>query len=231
MSWALQEQDYGTALVHVDQAFQYAHLADDAHVKMASLIRKALTYRYINRYFKPCPYQIVEACQEAVQYSSSVLPLLRGRLYTGLSEAYSGLGQADEAKRALEQAYRIFPVKPQDDPNFSYTHFKLPQHFEAIMYLNLKQAEKAWELLAKVDTSIPMAVIPDRVELLMDQTRASLLLDELQQSCMYLELAVTSASALGSDLRYREASGIYRDMQVKWPHEQQVKALAEHFHL
>lgn len=226
---SLQEQDYGAALIHVDEALRGAHLASDANLKAASLIRKALVYRYINRSLKKCPDQILEAYQEAAQYISSISPLLRGRLYTGLAEAYSGLEQEDEAKHALERAYTVFPEKPQDDPNFSYTHFKLPQKFEAVMYLNLEQADKAWEALAKIDASVAMAVVPDRVELSLDQARASLLLGDMEQSCKYLEFATTSASALGSDLRYHEAYSIYKQMYVQWPREQQVKALGELF--
>jgi hypothetical protein len=119
--------------------------------------------------------------------------------------------------------------KPQDDPNFSFTHFKLPQGFEVVMYLNLKQASKAREILAKIDTSVPMAVVPDRVELSIDQARASLLFGDMKQCCKYVEVAATSAASLGSDLRYNEAYSIYRQLQMKWPREQQVKVLAGHF--
>jgi hypothetical protein len=44
-----------------------------------------------------------------------------------------------------------------------------------------------------------------------------------------VEVAATSAASLGSDLRYNEAYSIYRQMQMKWPREQQVKVLAGHF--
>lgn len=226
---ALQEQDFGEALIHVDQAIQAAHIAADANVSVASLIRKALVYRYINRSLKRCPEQILEAYQEAMPYISFASPLLRGRLYTGLAEAYSELEQEYEAKHSLERAYALFPGEPKNDPAFSYTHFKLPQGFEAIMYLNLKRGKLAWEMLTKVDASIPMEVVPDRVELSIDQARASLLLDDMNQSCKYLERAVTLATALGSHLRYHEAYCIYQQIQRKWPHEQQVKILAAHF--
>ncbi len=221
---ALQEQDYGLALVHVDQAIFGANIAEDTHLQVASLIRKALVYRYL-KWFKP----MLETYQEADQYSKRISPLLQGRLYTGLAEAHSNFEREYEARHFLDLAYTTFPENSKEDPNFSYTHFKLPQGFEAVMYLNLKQAEKAWESLAKIDASVPMAAIPDRVELSIDQARASLLLGDMIQSCKYVEFAATSASALGSHLRYNEAYNLYQQMQMQWPREQQVKALAGHF--
>lgn len=221
---ALQQQDCSSALTYADQALLDASIAEDAHLLVTSLIRKALVYRYLKR-FK----LMLETYQEADQYSKAISPLLQGRLYTGLAEAHSNFEREHEAQRLLERAYTIFPDNPRDDPNFSYTHFKLPQGFEAVMYLNLKQADKAWNVLSKIDASVPTAICPDRVELSIDQARASLLLGNLEQSCKYVEFAATSASALGSHLRYNEAYNLYQQIQMQWPREQQVKALAGHF--
>jgi tetratricopeptide (TPR) repeat protein len=173
---------------------------------------------------------MLETYQEADQYRKSISPLLKGRLDTGLAEAHSNFGQEDEAHHFLERAYKTFPETPKDDPNFSYTHFKLPQGFEVVMHLNLKQADKAWAALTKLEVSIPREVVPDRVELSIDQARASLLLGDMKLSCTYVEYAATSASALGSHLRYAEAHRLYQQMYIQWPREQQVQALARHFH-
>jgi len=61
------------------------------------------------------------------------------------------------------------------------------------------------------------------------QARASVALDNLEQSKTYLELAVASAKTLGSKLRHSESYDIFQQMQKKWPNEQQEKALAELF--
>ena len=226
----LQEQDYGTALLHVDQALQCADIADDVNLKVASLIRKALVYRYIHLHLRKYPHRMLEVYQEAAQHASFVSPLLQGRVYTGLAEAHSQMKQEYEARHALEIAYKIFPEQPQNDPNFSSTHFKLPEKFEAIMYLNLQQARNAWIHLEEVDHVVPMTVVPDRIELSLDQAKASLLLEDLEQCCKYLEFAATSATTFGSHLRAHEAHSIYRQMPIKWSDEQHVKALADYFH-
>ncbi len=69
---ALQELDYGSALIHVDQALQSADIVDDMNAKAASLIRKALVYRYVNRTYNPCPNQILLIYQEAEHSSTSI---------------------------------------------------------------------------------------------------------------------------------------------------------------
>jgi tetratricopeptide (TPR) repeat protein len=222
---ALQQQDNGSALIHADQASICARIAEDGDLQVASLIRKALVYRYLKR-----PLQMLEAYQEAAQYSNHVSPLLRGRLFTGLAEAYSKLKQEYEAQQALESAYKVFPAHPKNDPNFSYTYFKLPQGFEVVMYLNLEQPIKAWEALAHVEKSVPLAIIPDRVELSIDQAKASLLSGNMDQTATYLNFAVTSSKALGSSLRYHEAYGIYQQMLVRWSQERQVQEMVELFH-
>jgi DNA-binding SARP family transcriptional activator/tetratricopeptide (TPR) repeat protein len=219
---ALQTRNYGLALLHTEHAQTLALAAEEPNVLVASLIRKALTYRYINRYLRPCPDQIMDAYQEAIPSSNGISPLLQGRLFTGLAEVYSERGQAYEARSAIDHAYAVFPEHPQSDPHFSYTHFKLPQKFEAIMYLNLKEGQKAWNLLTSLETAIPSTTVPDRVELFLDQTRAALLINDLEACCAYLQTSVKAATELGSELRYHEAYRIYQQMFKRWPHERKV---------
>jgi hypothetical protein len=111
----LQPQDYASALIHADQAIQYAHIAEDLHLQVASLIRKALVYFYLKR-----PGQRLWAYQEAAHYSRQVSPLLEGRVSIGLAEAYSDLAQQNkdfesEAWQALDLAHKTFPDHPQED--------------------------------------------------------------------------------------------------------------------
>ncbi len=153
--------------------------------------------------------------EEGQQYGNQVSPLLSGRLYTGLAEAYSNVGQSSKALQSLERAYKLYPNDPKDDPNFSYTHFKLPHGFEVCVYLNLKKPEKAWEALNIINKSIPQEIVPDRVELSIDQADASLQSGNVDQACSYLKDAVTSALVLGSKLRYYQAYALFHHYGVK----------------
>src|SRR5260370_3142699 len=225
----LQPKDYTSALIHADQEIQYARIAEDLHLQVASLIRKALVYFYLKR-----PGQRLWAYQEAAHYSQHVSPLLDSRVSRGLAEAYSDLAQHNEdfeseAWQALDLARKTFPDHPQEDPNFTYTHFKFPQGYEGLIYLNLNQPGKAWKALAEIDEATPALIIPDRVELTVRQARASVALGNLDQSEDYLQSAVASAKALGSQLRRSESYDIYQQMQKKWPNEQRVKELADLF--
>ncbi len=147
----------------------------------------------------------------------------------GLVEIQSERGQEYEAKHSLELAYTLFPSHPQDDPHYAYTHFKMPQLSEARMYLNLQQAKQAREILEKLDDAVQMGNVPDRIEFLPYQTKAALLLGDMQRSFTSMEQAILSATALGSALRLSEAALCYKHMLTLWPNEQDVKSLAEYF--
>ncbi len=225
----LQPQDYASALIHADQALQYAQVAEDSNLRVASLIRKALVYFYLKR-----PSQRLWAYQDAMQYARSVSPLLQGRVYMGLAEAHSDLTRFDpthekEALQYLDRMYQTFPVNPKEDPMFVFTHFKVPQGYEGVVYLNLNQPSKAWEVFAQVDRKTPTVIVPDRVQLTVRQARTSVALENLEQGKTYLESAVASAKTLGSQLRRNEAYDVYQQMLTTWPDEQQIKDLAELF--
>ena len=225
----LQPQDYSSALIHADQAIQYARVAEDPDLQVASLIRKALVYFYLKR-----PSQRLWAYQEAMQYGRSISPLLQGRLYMGLAETHSDLSRFDathqkEALQFLDRMHEAFPDKPKEDPNFAFTHFKLPQGYEGLVYLNLNQPGKAWNILEQMDKNTPTTVVPDRVELTVRQAKVAVALGNLELGKTYLESAVTSSKALGSKLRYQESFDLYQHMQETWPAEQRVRELAELF--
>ncbi|HLQ28613.1 MAG TPA: helix-turn-helix transcriptional regulator [Ktedonobacteraceae bacterium] len=226
---ALQSQDYTSALIHADHALQYARVAEDSCLQVASLIRKALVYLYLKR-----PSQRLWAYQEAMQYRSNVSPLLQGRVYMGLAETHSALAclepaHENEALQFLDLMHKTFPSHPKEDPNFNYTYFSRTTQYEGLIYLNLNQPGKAWEILAQTDKDMSTLIVPDRVELTVHQTNVLLAMDNLEQSTTYLELAVASAKALGSQLRYYQSYDIYQQMLVKWPHEQQLKELTDLF--
>lgn len=218
----LQYQNYGTALTYARQAFDYGALVQDAHLQVASLIRQAQVYFYLQH-----PWHRLHTYEQAIQYENKISPLLQGRLYIGLTEAHSDLGQPYEAQRLLDLAHYTFPTRYEEDPNFSYTHFN---HWsltglEGLMYLNLSQPGRAWDAFTQVDETIPEEPVPNRVELLVRQAHAAVALNDLEQSCTYLQRAVEWAAAAGNQLRHDEAYRIYERMRTKWGKESGVKAL------
>ncbi len=221
-----QHQNFGAATAHATHAFTYAQLVEDAHLQTAALIRRALVAFYLKR-----PHQRVQAYEQALLHSSKASHLLQGRVHIGLAEAYSALGKEREADQQLDLAHKIFPASYEDDPNFAYTHFNcLSLHsLEGLKHLNLKQPQKAWSSFMYVDGQIPRTPVPDRIELTVRQAMAACALNEMDQSCAYLESAVRGALAAGNYLRYDEAYAVYERIQRKWSKEPQVSALGQLF--
>ncbi len=223
---ALQHQNFGMALSHARQAFAYAEQVQNPHLLTTSLIRQAQVHFYLQR-----TSPRLQAYEQALQYSDNVSPLLRGRVYIGLTETYSQLGQEQEALRFLSLAHKVFPTQCDADPGFAYTHFNRWSltSFEGQMYLNLGQHGRAWELIEHMDKTVPKALVPNRVELAVRQAAASVGLGDLEQSCSYVEAALHASIEVGNQLRYNEVCIIYETLRDKWKNESRIHNLAAFF--
>ncbi len=224
---ALQNQDFGIALKHTHDAANYGQQAADVNLQVAAMVRQAYIYFCLKR-----SEQRLHMYEETLHYSDKCSPLIQGYLYAGLAEAYANLKDKEAALALLHRAQDTFPVQPEDDPNFPYTHFRwLTIHnMEGLVHLHLAQARQAWSSFAKVDQALTQAITPHRVEVTVYQAATALALDNLEQCCSLLETAVNGAIKLGSHLRYQEACSVYEQMQARWSQEPQVKALQELFY-
>ena len=224
---ALQRQDFGTSLKHIQDATHYGQVAVDINLQAASLARKAYVYFCLHH-----DIQRLQAYQEALRFCNACSPLLKGYIYTGLAETHASRKDDTMAHEFLKLARESYPDRPEDDPVYSYTHFRWPTfyNFAGQVYLHLNQPRQAWGAFANVDKLVPVSEEPYRVELVVNQAATALALGEQEQSCALLETAVKSARALGSALRYDEAYMIYERMQEKWGQEPRVKALENLFY-
>jgi DNA-binding SARP family transcriptional activator/tetratricopeptide (TPR) repeat protein len=227
---ALQEQKFGDAFLYARQGFQHGEWAEDPNLQAASLIRKALVYFYLKK-----PEQKLQVYQEALQYEAAVSPLVRARIYMGLSEAYSNLvalgdlEREQEARHYLDVSYEALPGSPKEDPSFSYTHFGSPKGYESLLYLDLQQPQKAWDLLEAQSHTMPVAIVPDRVMLLLRQTRALIALGLKKESCDYFATSIAAARSLKSHLLVKEGQDVYQQLLARWHNERQVMELADLF--
>lgn len=224
---ATQHQDYGRAWADARQALFYGELADDANLQVASLIRCALVDFYLKR-TRPR----LLAYQQALKLAPRTSPLLLGRTYIGLAEAWSKLGQESEARHFLDLAQRTFPHKAEEDVNFACTHFTFTSisTFEGRMYLNLKQPALAQEAFARIDQAISRDAVPNRLELFVHQAFTAYALGELERTSELIELTIPMARTLGSQLRMDQAYEIYEQMLGKWSNEYGLRNLDELFH-
>ncbi len=223
---ALQSQDFGISLKHTQEAARYGLMAGDPNLQAASLARRAYIYFCLRR-----RKQRLQTYQEALRYCTESSPLLKGYIYAGLAEAYAISGDDTRAHEFLKQAYENYPDRPEEDPAYSYTHFRWPTlyNFAGQVYLHVNKPGQAWEAFATVDRLVPASEEPYRVELTVYQAATALDLGELEQSCALIEKAVKAARILGSNLRYNEAVIIYERIQEKWGQEAPVKALTDLF--
>ena len=218
----LQHQNFGTAHTYASRAFEYGSQADDPNLQTASLIRQAQVYLYLKH-----PRLRLQAYEQAMKYAPHTSPLLQGRVYIGLTETHSKLGNARDAQHYLDLAHKTFPNQYKTDPNFAYTHFNSwsLSSFEGMMFLHLNRPKQACEVLDQVDKAIPSGVIPDRIQLTVRQAEVACALGDRDQTCTYIASAVTSALEMGNQLRFNEAYKVYEDMQIKWKNEYPVKEL------
>jgi tetratricopeptide (TPR) repeat protein len=218
----LEHKDFGSALTHCKQAFFYGELAGDPHLQVAALIRQANIYFYWK-----CSEQLFHTYQRALEYLKDISPLLRSRVYSGLSSAQAELGQKQEALRWAGLAHEEFPSHPEDDPAFLYTNTtRYILHFnDSSAYLHFHQPQLAWEALRQAAVFVPNEVTPRGMELQNHQVIISIALGHLEQCTTYFERLVESGNTLGSNLHQNEARGIYEQMQAKWPQEHRVKQL------
>jgi tetratricopeptide (TPR) repeat protein len=217
----LQEENFGIALSHCDQASRYGQLADDPNLQASSLIRRSNIQFYRN-----C--STLEINRQAMQYIDQVTPLLKSRLYSAMGADIAGEGQEQEAIRYVNLAQDTFP-EDESDPAFLYTRTTRYILYlnAAVAHLRLDQPQKAFNMISRADTYVPEQVSSRRAELLKHLTLASASSGDLEQSNAYFEALVATAIQLDASLWYTELFTVYQKLQSKWPRERRIKQLAE----
>lgn len=224
---SLQRQDFGTSLKHTQEALRYGQMAENPNLQAASLARKAYVYFCLYR-----KRQRLQTYQEALISCEPCSPLLKGYIAAGLAETYASYGNKDMALEFLKRAQKSYPDRPEEDPVYSYTHFRWPTfyNFAGQVHLHLNHPKEAWEAFSTAEALVPANEGPYRIELTIYKAATALALRDLEQSCDLLEQGVKAARELGSALRSDEAALVYEHMQEEWRQEPRVKALADLFH-
>lgn len=150
--------------------------------------------------------------------------VLKGRVYADIAEVHAMRGQAQEALQAMGLAYEHFPMRPEDDPAYSYvraSRYALYVFGDAQSQLFLKrpkEAEKALMAMQK-ETNDPDIEPVTRLDFLYYQAETQVQQKELEASSTVLTEAVGLARDLGSRLYFNKLAGTYHDVRVQWPHE------------
>lgn len=236
---ATDREDFGTARQAGHQAFTYAQMAGDGNLQVNALISLANLGWHLSsaqpRFIRKHSRDALQAYKQAVSLlGNNVTPLLKGRTYVGMAEVYAMQGQLQEAMRAMGLAYEHFPMKPQDDPAYSYlraSRYSLYVFGDAQSRLLLgqpKEADKALIAMRK-ETNAPELEPITKVDLLYYQAEAQIQQGEIEPSVTILTEAATLAKSLGSRLYFNKLATSYHQLEEKWPKEALVTALQEVF--
>jgi tetratricopeptide (TPR) repeat protein len=223
-------EDFGAAEQAGREALLYAQVAHDVNLQVASLVGLA----NLGFHRKLSTYALWAYEQAIALFNECVTPLLKGRVYAGIAEVYAMRGQAQEAMQAVGLAYEHYPMKPEDDPAYSYlraSRYSLYVFGDAQSRLFLKQpkeAEKALIAMQK-ETNDPEIEPVTKLDLLYYQAETQVQQKELEASSTVLTEAAMLARNLGSRLYFNKLAVTYHDLRVQWPHESLVTALDEVF--
>ncbi len=212
-----------------EQALIYAQIAQDSSLQVAALRALGVTFDYQKR-----PVKVLDTYQQTLPHLNRVSPLLRGRMYALLAGAYAKVGQKQEAFAFLDQAYSTFPDKPQDDPSFRYAdagRFTLII-WDGAVHLDTSQPKQALEIFLRTgETVAQKETFPKRIqsEILIYQTRAWIMLKDLEAASTFLKEAMKEAQTIQSEVRYQQAYELFSQMQTLWPQEPSILSLRENF--
>lgn len=216
-------------VVHCQQAVDYALASQDPNTLVSSYIELAVAYKYIKR-----TDLSLKTYQETLSSVEQASPLLQSRAYAALSSGLAKTGRMREARFYLDLAHEVFPSHPDQDPFAVLADYGiwLLIFYTGSTYLDLGQYEQAWQAFDQI--SNVSATVPERnrLEIVNQQGKAALLLNDLKRYTMCLEDGLGGSIALGSRKRYDEAVTIFQqDMPKTWRHEQRIRDIAEKYHL
>ncbi len=225
---ALHKEEFGTALTHSREALFYGRLAQNDNLKCVALIRQANTFFYRKR-----PLQTMQAYQQALQYANTISPLLLGRVYMGLAEVHSRMGQKNEATNYLGRAKDSFPDYPEQDTSYSYAHISHSSVllFEGMTYANMRDYRRSLDTFEHINVIHSRSTVPERVrvEFQNHEAATAVAAGDMDLSCSLLTSAANASLAIKSDLRYSESCNVYQKLQTRWAKEPKVQALSSLF--
>ncbi|GCE15040.1 helix-turn-helix domain-containing protein [Tengunoibacter tsumagoiensis] len=223
------KEDFGTARSAVEQALQYAQVAEDNNLYVAASIRLGNIF-----FHKKQPKYALNAYEKTTPLINTVTPLLRGRTYAGMAEVTGMMQQKSEALSYIGLAKEHYPDKPANDPAFPYTNFtqySLHVFGSGQTHLYLGQPEEAVKSFRHADKHIVEAHTDPltHVDLRYYHAQAFSDMGDLEGSCHYIEQGVSLARVTGSRLYLSKLAETHQGMLNRWPHENKVNALEELF--
>jgi len=211
-----------------NQAIYYAELSQNPGLLVAALISAG--------YHKTNPIEANKLYQRALVYEKVISPLQLSRLYAQMSVVYAQQNQDAEALHYLDNAQKIYPEIPENDPCFVYAEFS-PSSLvleKGRMYLTLahqqqdtRYSKQAWDTFVSVEEEHAKHVGSERIryEIVNYKAETALVMGERDLCCDYIELGARGAELLKSAKRRNEVI-VTRNKALKvWQQDSRVQGL------
>jgi tetratricopeptide (TPR) repeat protein len=222
-------------LFYCQQAVKYASLSSDPLLQAETTIQLAGSYRDLGN----MPLML-QTRQHTIALCDTVPTYLQSKIYNTCALSYAIYGQQKVSLTFLGDARERFSEEEGDMPVFLSSDcgpfFALLKEGETYLKLSallsqIEYARQAKKSLLDIQELGKKVVIPERyrIEIVNQQALAAVRTGELEEFRTYLTRGVQGAEQLQSEKRLHEAKDIYREARQVWPHEVQIKGLAELF--
>jgi len=213
------------------KAVEYAKISEDTNSLVSALTELGAAYKYADQHDNS-----LKTYQEALHYSSEASPLLRTRVYAAAAASFAQHKRKREADFYIQLAYEDFPTDPTTDPSFIYADsgIYMIAYYEGVMRLGMDQPIKAYQAFESYMDHPASSITPERnrLEIINQQGKAAIMLNNLEQYADHLEQGITGAIALKSKKRFDEAIKIFQEVMPKiWLDEPQIKHIIEQYSL
>lgn len=223
---ALQKRDFVNAQQHANQALMLSQQSGDGTIYTIAQVR--LAYIYSWRRWKLATVRVLENTLSHIHsFGGEVSIAIHSWIFACIGEAQACLGREKEALQYLQLAGCMLPGNPTREYSYSYTHYDscTLYFYEALLLLRLGRPSAAWSALEKVDTARPTPPERIRAELMWLKAYISCQLENMTQSCIYLEAAAKLVLHMESDLLFNEVYSLFEYMLSIWGQEPRVQSL------
>jgi DNA-binding SARP family transcriptional activator/tetratricopeptide (TPR) repeat protein len=217
-------EPFEEAIEYCQQAAFYGHYAEDTNLQVMAYIRLQDTY-WEHRAFDKCFLTL----KQAELFAEKASPLLRGRIFARLANAYSYRSELTSAQHYIDVAQQVFPQHPEMDAGFLYshtTHFVLYAN-EVSTRIKMGQPQRAWDAIVNAEKYVLGPTNPRKMDVTQYQIQVAIALGDLEQCSALFEKLIHLVKLLGHELDKRNTYTLYHALCDRWPHEERVKKMKQ----
>jgi tetratricopeptide (TPR) repeat protein/transcriptional regulator with XRE-family HTH domain len=208
------------ALQYALEAEKYAKISGESTLQVDAMHRLGMAHFYAKRYDKAL--EKLEEAKEIIEHNGAVPHTVARHAYLDLAAYQAKSGNADETKKTLKKAYKLFNAT-SDDPMaqmLGYSDIENVLRWEGLALSYMGDHSAALDSYKQVADARGVA---ERiyVEVLLNRLNSKLRLPnkELGECITLWTTAIEGAKDLQSEQRYNEAIALYETMECIWPGE------------